>query len=330
MPETPGRKHLHRHPRIEQREGIAEVHAFCVETAAEDPEVPPPRFEAAAPGSETARRQVRRQRAVLRGPAGVERLGHRPETQPDARSEAGGDAERHLDPVPIQTGQFRRGRGGPQRSRGGGRVEPFPVVARVDRFGDLALHLETEEEGFEQRGAARPDPLPHREAGRERRDGGVREQPEDAVRSVRELRVVEVHRVPRRAVRPRRERRRRPQRRIAPENARFRRPSLLGEQVANQARTGLGGPGEHHADAVGNAAPAFDEQRLGQVLERGFEEETGNGVGRAHSVAFLRNGKRPRSAGAAKLRTANAIKARAIGLSTNTVWEPEESVSARR
>ena len=80
----------------------------------------------------------------------------------------------------------------------------------MDGLGDLALHLEADQERLEEFGPGGALPLGDREARGQRRHRGMGEQPEDPVGRVRELRVVEVGRMTRRSVGARRQRSRRP------------------------------------------------------------------------------------------------------------------------
>ena len=104
MPEAPGGEQLHRHARVEQRVGRAEVEPLRVEAAAEHPEKAPLRLQGVAPRGIAPAGEIHRQDSALGGPAGVERLRHRAEAEADSGGEAGRYAERHpqlLRPSPL-------------------------------------------------------------------------------------------------------------------------------------------------------------------------------------------------------------------------------------
>ena len=153
---------LHGHAGVEQGVGRAEGanQPLGLEAAAEHAEEAPRRLQRIVPGREAARREVDRHDAVLGGAPGVERLGHGAEPEPDPRREARRDAERHGEFVRLQPGQPGGRRAGPERADRRGRVEPFPVVPGIDRLGDLALHLEADEERLQELGARGSHPFP--------------------------------------------------------------------------------------------------------------------------------------------------------------------------
>ena len=125
----------------------------------------------------SARRQLRGKHADLRGAADVQRLGHRSEVDPNA----GGQARRNRQHVRylafVELHQLG-GRGGrakrADRARG---VEAVDVVRRVDRLGDLALHLESDEKGFEEREPDTPVRSPTASAAASAGSGRMRQQP---------------------------------------------------------------------------------------------------------------------------------------------------------
>src|SRR4029079_2199753 len=151
--------------------------------------------------------ELRRDNAVLRRAAYVQRLRHAAEAHADARRRARGDCERVRDLLGAQSQQLRGRDGRTERADSAGRVEALFVVIGMDRFGDLALDLEAREERLEQLLARRARALAEGERGDERRYCRVREQAEDPVRARGELRVVPVERVAARAVDERRARR---------------------------------------------------------------------------------------------------------------------------
>ena len=95
----------------------------------------------------------------------------------------------------VEAHELRGGGRGREGAAGGGGVEAGLVVPRVDRLGDLALHLDAEMVGEHHGGAARAGRLADGERGRKRRRGRMREEAVDAVRRHRELGVVVVVRM---------------------------------------------------------------------------------------------------------------------------------------
>ncbi len=88
-----------------------------------------------------------------------------------------------------------------------GAVEPAAVVIGIDRLGDLALDFEAGQECLEERRSAGLLLLCDRKRRCERRDGWVRQKSVCAIGRRRQLSVVEIHGMSRRAVRKRRIRR---------------------------------------------------------------------------------------------------------------------------
>ncbi len=140
-------------------------------------------------------------------------------------------------------------------------MEPFLVVARADRLGNLALDLEARQKRLEELRARDPARLADGERRDERRHRRVRQQTEDTVGARRELRVVPVERMAARAVHERR-RRRTGLERPRPEHGGVG-ALIRALHVRIQDRAGvLRRAREQHAEAVDDAAFG-DRDRVG-------------------------------------------------------------------
>ncbi len=92
----------------------------------------------------------RRDIAVLRRPARVKRLGHRPEHLAQPGRLRGGEADRP-DHLPfVETQQLADGRGGTEDAGGARHVPAHVVVRRIHRVGHTRLGLEAQHEGFHE------------------------------------------------------------------------------------------------------------------------------------------------------------------------------------
>jgi hypothetical protein len=140
-------------------------------------------------------------------------------------------------------------------------------VARVDRFGDLAFDLEPGQEGLEEGATRRVEALAHGERRCEHRDGGMGQQPEDAVGRRRQLRVVVVHRVAACGVGERSLRGRRGHL-LRAEDRRLRLAAAgTGDVLAHDGASTHGRAGEHDAEAVDQAAFGLDDRLLRDAFE---------------------------------------------------------------
>ncbi len=154
---------------------------------------------------------------------------------------------------------------GAEGADGAGRVKSFVVVIGVDRFGDLALDFEADQERLEERCARRAQALGNRQRRSQGRDGRVSQQPVGAIGRRRQLRVVEVHRVAARPVDERRQRHRGHE----GSGAEHRRFLPIGDALdvaANDLRPVDGRAREDDAEAVDQAALGLLDGRDGHVV----------------------------------------------------------------
>ena len=180
------------------------------------------------------------------------------------------------------------GRGGrAKRANRAGAVESAGVVIRVDRLGDLALHLEANQKRFEERRARRADAFGDGEGRHERRKRRMRQQAIGAIGRGRQLRIVVVHRVPAGAVGQRGVGRRRHQ--SASNRARWLRSSR-GRRRRTRGRSRCPGwssrPGSRRIRRSGIACPAR-RLRAASGFNSPWSMKRGNRIGGALDRGFL-------------------------------------------
>src|SRR5262249_50314377 len=98
-------------------------------------------FEPVWRGREAECRDLRGDHAVLGRAAGVKRLRHRSEVFPEAAGLGSADADGAPHRIAIEPEEPTGGRRGTNRAARRRAVEAMLIVARHDRFGDLALDL---------------------------------------------------------------------------------------------------------------------------------------------------------------------------------------------
>ena len=198
---------LDRDARKRERPGIAElaVDHFRAVAATRRTEEAAVRFQPSGRRGEAERRQLRGDDAAFGGATGVKRLGHRPEVLAQAAGLRGGDTQRAPRRFAIEAEQLRGRRGGADRTARRRAVKALLVVARQDRFGNLALDFDADLIRRHQVAAAAPVALRERQHRGQRRCRGMRQQAIDAILRDRELGVVVIVGMDRNAIGERRE-----------------------------------------------------------------------------------------------------------------------------
>ena len=161
-------------------------------------------FDEIGPARKAARREPRRQQAVLRRLAGMERLAHRAELRLQPGGLRAGDAERARGGLGVEAEQAGAGRRGAETADRAGRVKAEIVMARAHRRADPAGGLVAGDKGGDHVAPAALALLGEGEQAGQDRDRRMARH--------RQVDVVVVERVPDRAVDQRGRQHRQPRR----------------------------------------------------------------------------------------------------------------------
>ena len=217
-------------------------------------------------------RELGGENPVPRRVAGVIGLRHRAEILLEPGGVGGGDGERVARLDEVEPHDARRRGGAAERADRGGRVPAARIVVRVQRRAEGHVDLEAEDVSEDQRAPAGHLGLRRGQSRRQERHARMTEQ--------REVRVVEVVRVPGGAVGQRGPARRGLER--GPDDGRERDAALGADDPPHDVRHGLAGAREHDAERVERGA-TDPRHRLGRaVLERRLDDELGEAGGGAH------------------------------------------------
>ena len=226
-------------------------------------------FEKVGPAGKPARRQPRRQEAVLRRLPGVERLAHRAELRFEPGCLGSGDAERLRRGLGVEPHQVRAGRRRAERADRAGRVKAAAVMPGPDRHADPATGLVAGDKGGDDIAAGAAALFGERqEAGQDRHRGVPRH---------RQVDVVVIERVADRAVDEGGRQHRQP--RLVADHPGLRRAARVGHLVEQDGDQRIVGPGERHPVIIEHALPRQRPHRLGQRIVADRRSLSGEGPG---------------------------------------------------